>query len=92
MTLEELEKEVSEIKARSAADLAFIRCAMFTLSTAQLRGVELTMSKLSEDMTVRLLYMSSASDTANNAFDERRKFWLDALQAEVTARDAANRL
>lgn len=92
MTLEELEKEVSEIKARSAADLAFIRCAMFTLSTAQLRVAELTMSKLSEDMTVRLLYMSSASDTANTAFDERRKFWLDALHAEITARGADSRL
>ena len=92
MTFDELEKEVIEIKARAAADLAFLRCALFTLSTAQLRDAELTMGKLSEDMTVKLLYMQSASDTANHEFDERKKFWLDALKEEIAARDAVGRL
>ena len=92
MTFEELEKEVSELKARSTADLAFLRCAIFTLSTAQLRGTEQTLSKLSEDMTVRLLFLGSVSDQANHAFEERKKFWLDALRAEVAARDAVGRL
>lgn len=91
MTFEELENEVNEIKARAAADLAFLRCAMFTLSVAQLRGAEITMNNLAEDMTVKLLYMQSASDTANHAFEDRKKFWLDALQAEIAARDAVGR-
>ncbi len=92
MTFEELEIEVSEIKARATADLAFLRCALFTLSTAQLRGAELAMSKLAEDMTVKLLYMRNVSDTANHVFDERKKFWLNALNEEIAARDAVIRL
>lgn len=89
MTFEELEKEVQELKARSAADTAFLRCAIFTLSTEQLRGAKLTMDKLSEDMSVKLLYMSSASDIANQTFGARTQFWLDALQAELSARNPA---
>ena len=81
-----------ELKARSAADLAFLRCAIFTLSTAQLRGTELTLSKLSEDMTVKLLYLGNVSDEANHAFELRKKFWIDALRAEVAARDEVGRL
>jgi hypothetical protein len=92
MTFDELEQEVSEMKARAAADLAFLRCALFTLSTAQLRGAELTMSKLAEDMTVKLLFRENVSDPANHAFEERKKFWTDALRAEVAARDAVGRL
>lgn len=89
MTFEELEKEVQELKARAAADSAFLRCAIFTLGTSQLRDTKLTMDRLAEDMSVKLLYMQSASDTANYAFEEKKKFWLDALQAEIEARDAA---
>ena len=92
MTFEELEKEVSEIKARAAADLVFLRCTMFTLSTAQLRGAELMMNNLAEEMAVKLLYMQNVSDPANHAFEERKKSWLIALQAEIAARDAAGRL
>jgi hypothetical protein len=91
MTFDELEQEVSEIKARASADLAFLRCALFTLSTRQLRGTELTMSKLVEDMTVKLLFRENVSDPANHAFEERKKFWIDALRAEVAARDAVGR-
>jgi len=91
MNLEELEKEVQQIKARAAADTAFLRCAIFTLNTAQLRGAKLTMEKLAEDMTVKLLFMPGASDAANHAFDDRKQFWLDALQAEIAARDSAGR-
>ncbi len=89
MTFEELEQEVQELKARATADTAFLRCAIFTLSTAQLRGTKLTMDKLAEDMSVRLLYMPNASDTANHTFEDRKSFWLDALQAEIAARDSA---
>jgi hypothetical protein len=92
MTFEELEKEVNEMKARATADLAFLRCAVFTLSTQQLRGTELTLGKLAEEMAVKLLYRESVSDPENHAFEERKQFWLDALRAEVAARDAAGRL
>lgn len=92
MTIEQLEKEVQELKARAAADTAFLRCAIFTLSTAQMRGAQMALDRLSEDMAVSLLYMSSASDAANHAFEEQKKFWLDALQAEIAARDSSGRL
>ena len=91
MTFEELEKEIQEIKARAMADTAFLRCAIFTLSTAQLRGTKLTIDKLAEDLSVKLLYMGNASDTANHVFEDRKKFWLDALQAEIAARDSVER-
>lgn len=91
MTFEELEKEVQQLKARATADLAFLRCAIFTLSTAQLRGTKLSMDKLAEDLSVKLLYLPTASDSGNHAFEERKKFWLDALQAEIEARDDAGR-
>lgn len=91
MTLEELEKEVTELKARATADLAFLRCAIFTLSAEQLRGTMQVMNKLAEELAVKLLYRQNVTDTANHAFEDRKKFWLDALQAEVAARDAVGR-
>lgn len=90
MTLEELEKQVQELRARATADTAFLRCAIFTLNTAQLRGTKWTLDRLGEDMSVKLLYMWSASDEANHAFEERKKFWLDALDAEISAREKAS--
>ncbi len=89
MTFEELEKEVGEIKARAAADLAFLRCAMFTLSTAQLRGTALVMPALAEQLAVKLLNRPGVSDPANHAFEERSKYWLDELRAEIAARESA---
>ena len=91
MTLEELERELSEIKARASADLALLRSAVFTLSTEQLRGTEQMMSKLAEEMAVKLLYRENVSDPANHAFGERKRFWLAELQAEIAARDADGR-
>lgn len=91
MTLEELEKEVAEIKARATADSALLRSALFTLSTAQLRGAEITLAKLAEDVSVKLLYANYVPDVANHIFEDRNKFWLDALRAEIAARDAAGR-
>lgn len=89
MTLEDLHKELQELKARAAADTAFLRCAIFTLGTPQLRGACLAMANLFEEMSVKLLYMQNASDQANHAFNERKKFWLDALEAEIAARGTA---
>jgi hypothetical protein len=87
--LEEIKCEVQKLKARSAADQAFLRSAIFTLSAAQLRGAALTMQKLTEQMSVGLLFNEGVSDTANFEFDERKKFWLNALDAEIAARSAA---
>lgn len=89
--LEEIKRELQRIKARSAADQAFLRSAIFTLSAAQLRGAAQTMQKLTERMSVDLLFNESASDAANFEFDERKKFWLKALDAEIAARTAAGR-
>ena len=91
MTFEELEKEVAEIKARATADLAFLRCAMFTLSTAQLRRTALVMPALAEQLAVKLLNRADVSDPANHAYEERAKYWLDELQVELAARDAVGR-
>jgi hypothetical protein len=91
VTFEELEQEVQELKARAAADTAFLRCAIFTMSTMQLGGAKQALDELAEDMTVKLLYMRSVSDKANQAFEERKRFWLDALREEVAARDGVER-
>lgn len=88
MTLEELEKEIQGVKARAMADTAFLRCAIFTLSTSQLRGTKHAIERLAEDLSVKLLYMENASDTANHMFEDRKAFWLDALKAEIAARDS----
>jgi hypothetical protein len=87
MTLQELEKQVQELQARSTANIAFLRCAIFTLSTPQLRGTKETLEKLAEDMSVKLLYMGGASDDANHAFEAQKKFWFDALASEISARE-----
>lgn len=87
-TLENLRADLEEIKARSAADTAFLRCAIFTMSTAQLRGTEISLKKLGEDVATKLIY-SSESDGTNQAFSERTQFWLSAIEAEVAAREAA---
>lgn len=79
------------MKGRATADLAFLRCAIFTLSTSQLRGTELTMSALAEEMAVKLLNRADVSDPANHAFEDRKQFWLESLRAEITARDSAGR-
>lgn len=89
MTLQELEAEVQKIKARAAADTAFIRCAIFTLGTEQLRSTIATMDSLAESMAVGLMFMRSASDEANHEFEARRRFWTDALRSEIAARDSA---
>lgn len=88
MTLQELEIQVQELRARSAADLAFLRCAFFTLTTMQLKCTKATLENLAEDMSVKLLYMGAASDEANHAFQERKKFWLAALDNEISTRGA----
>lgn len=89
MNLQELEIEVQKIKARSAADTAFIRCAMFTLGTEQLRSTIVVLESLAESMAVGLMFMKSASDEANHEFEARRNFWIDALRSEIAARDSA---
>lgn len=86
--LKELRKELEEIKARATADTAFLRCFMFTLGTAQLRGALASLKDLSESMSIRFLY-GTASDTAGETFEQRRRFWLDALEMEIAARDGA---
>ena len=91
VTFEELEQEVAKMKGRATADLAFLRCALFTLSTAQLRGAELAMSPLAEELAVKLLNRADVSDPANHAYEDRKEFWLEALRAEIAARDSVGR-
>ena len=86
MTLEELEREVQGLKARAAADTAFLRCLLFSASTEQLQGAQQTLATVGEDMAVRLLFMPNVSDTASEEFDQRRRFWLGELEAEIEGR------
>lgn len=84
--LEEVIKEIEAIKARAGADMAFLRCALFTLSTSQLRGAREALKTLSEGLTVHFMY-SPESETTNAAMIERQQFWLEALDAEIQARE-----
>jgi hypothetical protein len=86
MTLEELEREVQGLKARAAADTAFLRSMLFALSTEQLRGARQTLATVGEGMAVKLLFMPDVSDTASEEFDQRRRFWLRELEALIDDR------
>lgn len=83
--IEALRLEVEKMRAREVADTAFLRSTVFTLSTPQLLAGAATMEKVAEDITVTLLYRNDPQ-AVTQAYEERRKFWLDALQAELAAR------
>lgn len=83
--IDELKLEVEKMRARSMADTAFLHSTVFTLSTPQLRGGVQAMSKVTEEITANLLYRTDP-DAAAAAYEERKKYWLNALQAEIAAR------
>lgn len=83
--IEELKLEIEKMRARSIADMAFLHCTVLTLSTPQLRGGAQTMAKVAEELTVKFLYRVD-SDAVTATYEERKKYWLDALQAEIAAR------
>lgn len=83
--IEELKLEVEKMRARGLADMAFLHSTVLTLSTPQLRGGAQTMSKVAEELTVKLLYRVDP-EAVTAAYEERKKYWLDALQAEIAAR------
>lgn len=83
--IEELRLEVEKMRARSTADMAFLHSTLLTLSTPQLRGGAQTMAKVAEDITVKLLYRVDP-DAVTAAYEERKTYWLNALQAEIAAR------
>lgn len=43
------------------------------------------MAKVAEDITVKLLYRVDP-DAVTAAYEERKTYWLNALQAEIAAR------
>lgn len=83
--IEELKLEVEKMRARSLADMAFLHSTVLTLSTPQLRGGVQTLSKVAEELTVKLLYRVDP-EAVSAAYEERKKYWLNALQAEIGAR------
>lgn len=83
--IEKLKLEIEKMRARSVADMAFLHSTVLTLSTPQLRGGEQTLAKVAEELTVKLLYRVDP-DAVTAAYEERKRYWLNALQAEIAAR------
>ena len=83
--IDELKLEVEKMRALSLADMAFLHSTVFTLSTPQLRGGAQALGKVAEELTVKLLYRIDP-DAVTAAYEERKTYWLNALQAEIAAR------
>ena len=88
MDLKEIEKQVEEIKARVMADSTILRFAILSQSTEQLLQMKANLTEINEALSVKLLYMSGASDVANETFDQRRSFWMDAIDGEISSRQS----
>lgn len=88
--IETIERELQEMKARSLADFALLRCLVGVLPTGELAALKLTFDKLAEDLAVRFMY-GSWSEATNEAVSARCEEWLRAMAQELQERNASSR-
>lgn len=84
--LDELEREMQELKARSLTDFALLRCLVGVLPTGELAALKLTFAKLAEDLTVKFMY-GSWDEATNQAVQARGELWMGVMSQELQARD-----
>jgi len=86
--VDQLRQEIAELAGRVVADHALLRQALMVGSTPYLKATHLLVERLAEDPSVQAQFRALPF-ASRKGFEERRKAWQSALEAELASRKSA---
>lgn len=86
--VEELERELHALKARSTADGALLQCITHLLPTTELNAARPMFAKVTEEMNVQFIY-GPWPEAGAQAFAARCEGWIATMDAVLEARHRA---
>ena len=87
--VDQLRQEIADLAGRFVADHALLRQALMVGSTPYLRATHLMVEQLAEDPSVQAQFRALPF-ASRKGFEERRRAWQSALEAELAARQNAS--
>lgn len=87
--VDQLRQEIADLAGRFVADHALLRQALMVGSTPYLRATHLMVERLAEDPSVQAQFRALPF-ASRKGFEERRRAWQSALEAELAARQNAS--